>query len=127
MSPVKMSKVETAARTVLAFSKAFNQGDIDSMLQLINENCLLDHHSPAPDGCVYRGKEKIKEFWLEYFNRSAGLHMEIEDIIGMGERCLKRWKTTWTDPAGQEQHLRGVDIVLVRDELIVEMYSYRKG
>ena len=127
MSPVKMSKVETAARTVLAFSKACNQGDIHAMLQFISPDCLLEHYAPAPDGSHYRGIEEIGRFWQEFYNHFSDLQMEIEDIFGMGERCIKRWKSSWTDAAGVKQHLRGVDLFLVRDELIVELFSYIKG
>ena len=127
MSPVKLSKVETAARTVLAFSKACEQKDINDMLQLISEECLLEHYAPAPDGSFFKGKDEIKKFWQEFFNSFPDQQTEIEDIYGMGERCLKRWKAAWTDASGQKCHLRGVDIFLVRENLIVEMVSYIKG
>jgi hypothetical protein len=38
-----------------------------------------------------------------------------------------RWRYSWVDAAGEEGHVRGVDIFQVKNGLITEKLSYVKG
>ena len=122
MSPAKMSKVEAGIRIVLEFNDAFNRHDVDGMMRLMSEDCVFENTAPAPDGTVYSGKESVTQFWREFFHESQQAHIDIEDIFGMGYRCVMRWKYTWVDG-----HVRGVDIFKVEEGLIREKLSYVKG
>ena len=122
MSPVRMSEVESAMRAVLAFNQAFNQHDLAGMMQLISAGCVFEGFAPAPDGAVYTGKEAIAGYYAELFSSFPDAEIKIEDIFGFGKRCVMRWRLEWG-----EEYLRGVDIVRVEDDLIVERLSYAKG
>ena len=126
MSPARLSKLESAMRVVLAFNDAFNRHDVAGMMQLMHDDCVFENTSPAPDGAVYRGKEAITNFWQDFFYESPRAHIEIEEIFGMGMRCVMRWRYDWEDTVGKQEHLRGVDIFQVRDTLIHEQLSYVK-
>ena len=67
MSPIRMSKVESAIRIVLEFNEAFNRHDMAGMMQLMSEDCVFENMHPAPDGTVYSGKEAITQFWQDFF------------------------------------------------------------
>ena len=127
MSPARMSKIESATRIVLAFNEAFNRHDVDGMMQLMSEDCVFENTSPAPDGEVYSGKEAVTQFWQDFFRESHDAHIEIEEIFGLGERCVMRWRYNWEDAERKYGHVRGVDIFRVRDNLINEKFSYVKG
>lgn len=127
MSPTRLSRLESAMRTVLAFHQAYNRQDIPGMMQLVTSDCLFESPGPAPDGTVCKGKEEIARFWHHFFSRSPQAHIEIEEIYGFGDRCVMRWKCSWEDAAGVEGYVRGVDIFRVRDGLICEDFSYVKG
>ena len=127
MSPARMSKLESATRTVLAFNEAFNHHDVSGMMQLMSEDCVFENTDPAPDGTVYSGKEAVTRFWQDFFRESPQAHIEIEEIFGLGERCVMRWRYNWVDQAEKKGHVRGVDIFRVRDNLINEKFSYVKG
>ena len=127
MSPTRMSKVETAARTAIAFNEAFNRRDVAGMMELMSEDCVYEHNGPYPDGAVYSGKESITQFWQDFFRESPQAHIEIEEIFGLGLRCVMRWRYNWTDAAGENGHVRGVDIFKLKDGLICEQFSYVKG
>ena len=88
----------------------------------MSDDCVFENTSPAPDGTVYKGKEVVTQFWEEFFKESPQAHIDIEDIFGMGNHWIMRWKYTWGD-----EHVRGVDIFQVRDGLINEKLSYVKG
>jgi hypothetical protein len=122
-----MSKIESGMRVVLAFTEAFNRHDIDSMMKLISDDCVMDDFAGSPDGNKYSGKQEITRFWKDSFHLSPNIHIEIEDIFGFGYRCIMRWKYKWINDSGENQYIRGVDIYKVRDDLICEKLSYIKG
>ena len=124
---MKMSKIETAMRTVLKFNEAFNRHDVAGMMQLMSDDCLFENTTPAPDGTVYSGKEAVRQFWHGFFRQSPQAHIEIEEIFGLGFRCIMRWRYEWRDEAGEKDHVRGVDIFRLKDGLISEKLSYVKG
>ena len=127
MSPIRMSKIESAMRAVLAFKEAFNLHDVAGITQLLSEDCIFEDFVPAPDGAVYSGKEAIARYWEDFFRESPHAHIEIEEIFGFGKRCIMRWKYEWVDAAGEKGHIRGVDIVRVKKDTICEKLSYVKG
>lgn len=127
MSPARMSRIESATRTILAFNEAFNRHDVAGMMQLMSDDCVFENTAPAPDGTVYSGKEAVTQFWQAFFRDSPQAHIEIEEIFGLGARCVMRWRYDWVDAAGKKGHVRGVDIFRLKDGLICEKLSYVKG
>lgn len=127
MSPTRLSRLESAVRVVLEFNEAFNRHDVDGMMQLMSDDCRFENTAPAPDGTVYAGREAVSQFWQSFFDQSPQAHIEIEEIFGLGFRCIMRWRYGWVDAAGQEGHVRGVDIFQLKDGLITEKLSYVKG
>lgn len=124
---MKMSRLEAAVRIVLAFNEAFNRHDVAGMMQLMSDDCLFENTYPAPDGAVYAGKEANTQFWQAFFRDSPHAHIEIEEIFGLGMRCVMRWRYDWVDGAGKKGHVRGVDIFQVKNGVIYEKLSYVKG
>ena len=127
MSPARMSKLEASTRLVLEFNEAFNRHDVAGMMQLMSDDCIFENTYPAPDGTVYSGKETVTQFWRDFFRESPQAHIEIEEIFGLGERCVMRWRYSWVDIEGKQGHVRGVDIFRVREGFILEKLSYVKG
>jgi limonene-1,2-epoxide hydrolase len=127
MSPARMSRVESAIRVVLEFNEAFNRHDVEGMMRLMSDNCVFENTSPAPDGTVYSGKAAVTQFWQGFFRDSPHAHIDVEEIFGLGMRCIMRWRYNWVDVAGKQGHVRGVDIFQVKSGLISEKLSYVKG
>lgn len=127
MSPIQMSKVESAMRVVLAFNDALNRHDVAGMMALMTEDCVFENTSPAPDGTVYAGKAAVTAFWEEFFRAAPHAHIETEEIFGAGDRCVARWKYSWGNGSGDAGYVRGVDVFRVTGGLIREKLSYVKG
>lgn len=127
MSPIRMAKVESALRVVLAFNEAFNRHDVAEMMQLVSDDCTFEGSGPAPDGTVCSGKEAVTSYWQAFFRASPNVKVEIEDILGIADRCIMRWNRNWLDEDGDERHIRGTDIFRLRDGVIYEQFSYIKG
>ena len=96
-------------------------------MQLLSDECLFEETTPTPDGTPYKGKEAITKFWQDFYRHSPDAHIEIEEVFGMGMRCIMRWRYEWVESAGEKRHVRGVDIFKVKDGLINEKLSYVKG
>ncbi len=124
---MKMSRIESGVRMVLAYNDAFNRHNVAGMAALLSDDCHFDHTSPAPDGEAHTGKEAIAQFWQEFFRQLPQAHRELEDIFGLGMRCVARWRQEWVDAAGEKRYVRGVDIYQMRDGRIHEIRSYLKG
>jgi predicted SnoaL-like aldol condensation-catalyzing enzyme len=114
-------------RVVLAFNEAFNRHDVAGMMQRMSDDCIFENTAPAPDGAVYSGKEAVTQFWENFFRESPHAHIQIEEIFGLGNRCIMRWRYDWVDEAGTKGHVRGVDVFQVKDGFISEKLSYVKG
>jgi ketosteroid isomerase-like protein len=127
MRPTRLQRLEAAMRVVLAFNEAFNRHDVEAMMALMSDDCVFENTGPAPDGAVYSGKAAVTQFWHDFFRQSPHAHIEIEEIFGLGERCVMRWRYSWVDAKGEQGHVRGVDIFRVRNDAIREKLSYVKG
>ncbi|MFZ0547825.1 MAG: nuclear transport factor 2 family protein [Candidatus Promineifilaceae bacterium] len=122
-----MSKIESAMRIVLAFNEAFNRHDVVGMMALMSEDCVFESPEPAPDGTVYSGKTAVTQYWRDFFEQSPQAKIEIEEIFGLGTRCIMRWRYDWGEGAGTAGHVRGVDVFQIREGVITEKFSYVKG
>ena len=127
MSPIRISKSESVVHVVLGFNQAFNRHDVAGMMQLMSDDCVFENTYPAPDGAVYSGREIVTRFWQDFFHTSPQAHIEIEEIFGLGERCIMRWTYTWVDMDGKRGHIRGVDVFRVTNGFICQKLSYVKG
>jgi hypothetical protein len=119
MSPFEMSKLENSIRSVLAFHEALSRRDQARMQALLSEDCRLE--GPALEADAVMGSPFVAQFWLEFC--PTGTKMEIEEVFGMGMRCVLRWKLTRVDGS----HLRGVNLVHLKGGLIWQMLVYVKG
>ena len=127
MTPIRMSKIESAMRVALEFKDAFNQQDVPGMMALISDDCLFENAGPVPDSAVHSGKNAIAQYWRSFFEGFPQANIEIEDIFSLAERCIMRWKLSWMDSTGEDKCIRGVDLFLVREGTIREQISYVKG
>ena len=127
MKPTRMARIEAAIRIVLEFNEAFNRHDVAGMMHYMSDDCVFENTSPAPDGTVYSGKDVVTQFWQGFFRESPQAHIEIEEIFGLGNRCIMRWRYEWVEATGKKGHVRGVDIFQVRNGFICEKFSYVKG
>jgi hypothetical protein len=120
-----MSKIESAMRLTLAYYAAVNNHDAPGILQFLSDNCRFEGAEPAPDGRFCSGKKEISNYWQDTFNDNPTLQFEIEEIFGLGLRCITCWKQNWED-ASCKQHIRGATILRVEKDRISEILTYSK-
>ncbi len=110
------------AITVRAFNDAFNSHDIDAVMALMTDDCIFENTSPAPDGSRYEGATSVRAALGDFLASSAQAKFEEEELIACQDRCIVRWRYSWGDG-----HVRGVDVMRVRDGKVSEKFAYVKG
>jgi ketosteroid isomerase-like protein len=120
------SATEATLAAVNAFNTAFNRHDVDAVMALMTDDVVFDTTGPAPDGQCYVGQAQVRAAWEEFFAGSPTDAFTAEEIFAAGDRCVVRWRFEW-NPADPSGHVRGVDIIRVRDGKLAEKLAYVKG
>ena len=106
------------------FNEAFNRHDVDAVMALMTTDCVFENTLPPPDGERFTGSAAVRGFWERFFAATPGARFEAEEIFAAGDRCVVRWVFRWDDSGG---HVRGVDVMRVRDGRVAEKLAYVKG
>jgi len=106
---------------VARFGAAWAAHDLDAALALVTEDCVFDNTDPAPDGTRCVGRDEIRRAWAPIFDDASSL-FEPEETFAAGDRVVQLWRYSWSDG-----HVRGVDVMRVRNGLVAEKLSYVKG
>jgi ketosteroid isomerase-like protein len=108
-------------KVVEAFGATWAERDLDAALAMVADDCVFDATGPAPDGTRCVGLEAIRALWLPIFDDSSS-RFEEEEIFQAGDRVVQRWRYSF-----QGGHVRGVDLLRVRNGKVAEKLSYVKG
>lgn len=113
---------EETASVVRRFNNAFNSHDIDAVMALMTEDCIFENTLPAPDGSRLEGEVAVRAELGKFLASSPQARFDEEELIAFDDRCIVRWRYSWG-----EGHVRGVDVIRVRDGKLSEKLSYVKG
>jgi ketosteroid isomerase-like protein len=103
------------------FHDALNGHDIDALGALVHDDCVFETTDP-PDGTRHVGRAAVLRACQEFFAQSPEARFTMEDILTVEDRAFVTWRYEWADG-----HVRGVDLVRVRDGQVVETFAYVKG
>ena len=103
------------------FNQAWNAHDLPAALALTTDDCIFEATAPAPDGARAQGRTELAAAWQPIFADTSS-HFTTEEAFAAGDRVVARWRYDW---AGG--HIRGVDVLKVRDGLVTEKFAYVKG
>jgi uncharacterized protein (TIGR03086 family) len=118
----------SAANSVVArFGTAFDRQDLDAVMALVTDDCVFESTSPSPDGTRFEGAADVRAEWEKLFANTVEPRFETEETVVLGDRAVVRWQYSWQEPSGDRGHVRGVDVLRLRDGKIAEKLSYVKG
>jgi len=109
------------------FSAAFGRGDVDAIMALSTDDCVFEATGPAPDGERHEGAVAIRAVWEHLFGETGEPSFIEEESFVCGDRGVLRWRFEWLDADGRPGHVRGVDVLRLRDGKVCEKLSYVKG
>ena len=105
------------------FAAALNAHDLDAVLALVTDDVVFESTSPPPDGVRYQGRDAVRRVWGQLLAQTPQARFDVEEQFSDGSaRAVVRWRYDWGDG-----HVRGVDIVQVRDGRLAESLAYVKG
>ena len=88
---------------------------------------MFESTGPAPDGRRVEGRDAIRAEWQEMFSATRDASFTFQEAFVSGDRATARWRFGWTGDDGTPGHVRGADVLRVRDGKVVEKLSYVKG
>lgn len=125
-----MQEVAQTASTIEIinqFNDAFNRHDVQAVMALMTDDCLFENTYPSPDGEKFEGQVAVRHFWEEFFRSSPDAVFQSEEMFAHEDRCVIRWTYHWTNTDGCRRHVRGVDVLRVRNGKVAEKLAYVKG
>lgn len=112
------------AKIMHRFNDAFQHHNPAALTELVAEDCIIENTVPAPNGARYVGREACLKLW-QGIAVEPGTHFDLEEVFVAGDRAIIRWRYWWGE--GESNSVRGVNLMRVRDGLIVEAMGYVKG
>jgi ketosteroid isomerase-like protein len=112
---------QDALAIVGRFNQAWNSHDLAAALALTTDDCVFEATAPAPDGARAQGRAELEVAWEPIFADTTS-HFTTEEAFAAGDRVVARWRYDWSGG-----HVRGVDVIKVRDGLVAEKLAYVKG
>ena len=126
MSPIKMEKVEKANRLVLRYIEAINDQQLGTIENLLNSECVWETSIQAPEYNRIIGRKNIMEYWKNKFEDGLKYSIKVEEIMGLGIRCIIFTHIEKENSEGQYIISREVEIFEVKGEEIIKIRSYAK-
>jgi ketosteroid isomerase-like protein len=126
MSPVRMERLEAGIRVVLEFVEACNRADLAGMARLLGEDCVLEPAAPGSGAGSLRGKAELVSHWQGRFTQTAQPKLEVEELFGLGLRCVLRWRREGPQAGGKRGATRGATLFKLSSGLICEILEYGK-
>lgn len=104
------------------FTAAFARCDTDAVMAHMTDDCVFESTHPPPDGRRHEGRDDVARAWRELFTASPAARFDQEQVIVADDHAVVRWVFHWDDG-----HVRGIDVLRVRDGKVTEKRSYVKG
>ena len=114
----------TTDEVMRRFNDVFQLHDPTALSELVAEDCVIENTQPAPNGSRHVGRDACIALWTGIAT-APGTHFDLENAIVTGDRAIILWRFCWGD--GEANSVRGVNLMQVRDGLIVEAKGYVKG
>lgn len=116
---------ERTTRDVLdRYNEAFRAHDPALLAGLIADDCVIEDSGPAPDGVRRVGGAACLARWSELAGNPA-LRFTPEPAEILGDLAVQPWLLQWGD--GEQDHVRGVNLLRIRAGRIVEARGYVKA
>jgi len=111
-----------------AIGEAFNANDIDAVMQYFADDATFDH-AAGPDihGKRFEGKDAIRAVFSSLFENVESVHWETLDSHISGDKALCEYRRVAKLKSGEEQDFLSVDILTLKDGLIIHKDTYYKA
>ncbi|MGZ4621920.1 MAG: nuclear transport factor 2 family protein [Blastococcus sp.] len=116
-----MTTDDDTRAAIARFDEAINDHDLDALAAAMTDDCIWEDTAP-PDGNRHEGRAAVLAAMATFVAGSPNARFETEELFVFGDRAVLRWRYAWGDG-----HVRGVDLLRVRDGRVAESLAYVKG
>lgn len=117
----------TNTDTLKQILEAFNQHDLDAIMEFFAEDCILEMpRGPHPWGSRFIGKMQVREGLASRLAGIPNVHYSDDTHWVCGDRGVSEWLLTGTTASGISLNVRGCDHWQFRDGKVVRKDSYWK-
>ncbi|GAA2672930.1 nuclear transport factor 2 family protein [Nonomuraea recticatena] len=113
----------TTTEVIDRFNRAFTDHDPDLLTDLIGEDCVMEAVQPTPTGERVEGGEACLAWWRTLVEDRT-TQFEPQEVVIAADRATIRWHYRFGD--GPTDWVSGVNLMRVRDGVIVEALGYSK-
>ena len=114
----------STADVLYRFNQAFLRHDPSLLVEVIAPDCVVERSLPTAEGTHLVGGAACLASWQAIAANRDGV-FTLEDVVVMGERGLIFWEYRIGPKRGDVS--RGLNVMTVRDGLIVEGRGYVKA
>jgi ketosteroid isomerase-like protein len=116
--------VRTTREVLDRYNDAFRLHDPGLLNDLIADDCVIEDTGPAPEGARREGGQACLARWSELAGNPA-LKFTPETPEIHGDIAVQPWLLQWGD--GEQDRVRGVNLIRIREGRIVEARGYVKA
>ena len=121
---VSFGRTPRVVDVVRDFGAAFSAQDLELVMARVSDDIVFESTAP-PDGNSFVGEAAVRACWGQLFASSPGASFTEESLTVAGDVAVTQWRYDWH--GAEPGHVRGVDLIRVRDGLVSEKISYVKG
>ncbi len=119
-----MNPSETNEKIALAWIEAFNEHNLEKLLQLYDEQAVhfspkLKIRKPETNGLI-KGKPSLRDWWQDAFNRLPTLQYQLQNLLTDKEQVLMEYQRN----VSGEPVMMVAEILEIENELIVKSRVY---
>jgi hypothetical protein len=114
----------TTSEVIRRFNDVFQRHDPTALTELVAKECVIENTQPAPNGSRHVGQDACVALWRDIAT-TPGTHFDLEDVFVAADRAIIRWRFRWGE--GENNSVRGVNLMRVSGGRIVEAMGYVKG
>jgi len=127
MSDATRRSGEVTAVTLEELLDAFNQHDLDRIMEFFSEDATFDMpRGTDPWGTRFVGKDEVRKGLASRFSGIPDVHYGEDRHWMSGDRAVSEWLLTGTSVSGEKIRVRGCDLFEIRDGKIIRKDSYWK-
>jgi len=127
MSDTTRRSGEVTAATLEELLDAFNQHDLDRIMEFFSEDATFDMpRGTDPWGTRYVGKDEVRKGLASRFSGIPDVHYGEDRHWVSGDRAVSEWLLSGTSASGEKIRVRGCDLFEIRDGKIIRKDSYWK-
>jgi len=122
------NEARITAELLDAITQAYNDNNIDAVMQYFAEDTIFDHGAGADIfGTRFSGKDTLREVFSSLFNNVKSVHWETLDSHIAGNKAYCEFHRKAELKNGEIQDFHSIDVLTFKNGLITHKDTYFKN